>query len=204
MHEALLSIPEPVIRIAAFLAIFGSMAAFELMSPRLARPEMTGALRSRRWVANIGLVLVSSVVLRIVFPAAAVGAALWASLNNFGLFNIAGAPSWLAAILAFLILDFAVWLEHVASHKLPLLWRIHRIHHSDTGFDVTTALRFHPLEIVLSMAWKAVVVLALGAPVWSVLVFEIVLNGAAMFNHANIRVPDRVDRFLRGAMAENG
>jgi sterol desaturase/sphingolipid hydroxylase (fatty acid hydroxylase superfamily) len=104
-----------------------------------------------------------------------------------------GMPLWLAGLIAFVVLDFAVWLEHVVSHKWPWLWRIHRMHHADTGFDLTTALRFHPLEIVLSMLWKAAVIIALGAPPVAVLVFEMVLNGAAMFNHANIKLPKPVD-----------
>jgi sterol desaturase/sphingolipid hydroxylase (fatty acid hydroxylase superfamily) len=191
------AIPEPAIRIASFLVIFGSMAVFELFLPRLARPEMVGAIKSRRWLTNISLVVISSVVLRMVFPAAAVGAAAWAAASGIGVLHLLSLPAWLAGVVALLVLDFAVWLEHVASHKLPLLWSIHRVHHSDTGFDLSTALRFHPLEIVLSMVWKAGIVLALGAPVWAVLVFEIVLNGAAMFNHANIKLPPRLDRVLR-------
>ena len=148
---------EPVLRLAAFVTIFATMALFELASPRLLRDEMAGALRSRRWFANLGVLVVSSVVLRLVFPLAAVGTAVWAQAKGIGLFQMLAIPAWSAGIAAFVILDFAVWLEHVASHKVPLLWRIHRMHHTDTGFDVTTALRFHPLEIVLSMFWKALV-----------------------------------------------
>jgi sterol desaturase/sphingolipid hydroxylase (fatty acid hydroxylase superfamily) len=109
-------------------------------------------------------------------------------------------PEWLAGGIAFIVLDFAIWLEHVASHKVPLFWRIHRMHHADTGFDVTTALRFHPIEIVLSMFWKALVIAAIGAPPFAVLVFEIVLNGSSMFNHANINLPQGMDRMLRTAI----
>lgn len=191
---------EPVLRLAAFVAIFATMALFELASPRLLRDEMAGALRSRRWFANLGVLVVSSVVLRLVFPLAAVGTAVWAQTKGIGLFQMLAIPAWPAGIAAFVILDFAVWLEHVASHKVPLLWRIHRMHHTDTGFDVTTALRFHPLEIVLSMFWKALVIIALGPPAIAVLIFEIALNGAAMFNHANIRLPDATDRLLRRAI----
>lgn len=188
---------EATIRLVAFLAIFGSMAAFELWSPRLERPEMRGALKSRRWLTNLSIVILSSALLRIVFPAAAVGAALWAETNGYGLMRLAGLNGVIAGIVAFVVLDFAVWFEHLVSHKFPLLWRIHRMHHADTGFDVTTALRFHPLEILLSMLWKAAIVIALGAPVVSVLIFEIVLNGTSMFNHSNVRLPDRVDAILR-------
>jgi sterol desaturase/sphingolipid hydroxylase (fatty acid hydroxylase superfamily) len=188
---------EPVLRASAFAAIFVAMAAFELASPRLERDEMRGAWKSQRWLTNISMVVISSIALRILFPLAAVGTALWAEERGIGLFHVLSVPGWLAGIIAFVILDFAVWLEHWASHRIPLLWRLHRMHHADTGFDLTTALRFHPLEIVLSMVWKAAIVVTLGAPAVAVLIFEIVLNGASMFNHANARLPDRVDRVLR-------
>lgn len=193
----LFGLPEPVIRLVAFSTIFIALAAIELLAPRLERDEMRGALKSRRWVTNLAMVILSSVALRIVFPLAAVGTALWAQTNGIGVFPLLGLPLWAAGILAFIVLDFAVWLEHVVSHKWPLLWRIHRMHHADTGFDLTTALRFHPLEIVLSMLWKASVIIALGAPPLAVLIFEIVLNGAAMFNHANIKLPKAADAVLR-------
>lgn len=188
---------EAFARVAAFAVIFSAMAAFELWSPRLERPEMSGALKARRWLTNLSMVILSSIMLRILFPAAAVGAALWAEANGWGLLRGSGIAPLAAGALCFLALDFAVWLEHVASHKLPLLWRIHRMHHADTGFDLTTGLRFHPLEIVLSMVWKAAVVVALGAPVLSVLIFEIVLNGSSMFNHSNAGLPLKLDRMLR-------
>lgn len=188
---------EAAIRLAAFIGVFAAMAAFELFSPRLERAEMRGAFKSRRWLTNLSMVLISSLVLRIVFPAAAVGAALWAQTRGYGLFRAYGLDPLLGGLAAFVILDFAVWLEHVASHKIPLLWRIHRMHHADNGFDVTTGLRFHPLEILLSMVWKAAVVVALGAPVLAVLLFEIVLNGTSMFNHSNVDIPRPLDRVLR-------
>ncbi|MAZ83452.1 MAG: fatty acid hydroxylase [Hoeflea sp.] len=198
MNEAYqFSESEPLLRLAAFGVIFLVMAITELLAPRLERPELAGAYKSRRWITNIAIVLISSLALRLVFPLAAVGTAIWAQSHGYGLFPLLGLPVWVSGILAFIILDFAVWLEHLVSHKWPLLWRIHRMHHADTGVDLTTALRFHPLEIVLSMVWKAAVVVAMGAPAAAVLVFEIVLNGAAMFNHANIRLPKPVDRILR-------
>jgi len=192
-----LFLPEPVIRFGAFLLIFGTLAIIELAHPRLERPEMLAALKTRRWLTNVGMLVLSSVALRIVFPAAAVGAALWAESQGIGLFNLVGVPVWVAALVSIIVLDFAVWLEHLLSHKIPLLWRIHRMHHADTGFDLTTALRFHPLEIIISMFWKVGVVLALGTPAWSVLVFEVILNGTAMFNHANIALPQKIDRLVR-------
>ncbi len=188
---------EPLIRLVAFVSIFAAMAAFELWSPRLERPEMAGAIKAKRWFTNLSTILISSAVLRIIFPAAAVGAAVWAEARGWGLLRILGIDPWIAGIAAFVLLDFAVWLEHVASHKVPLLWRIHRMHHADTGFDVTTALRFHPFEIVLSMFWKAGLVVAFGAPVACVLAFEIVLNGTSMFNHSNVKLPAPLDRMAR-------
>jgi sterol desaturase/sphingolipid hydroxylase (fatty acid hydroxylase superfamily) len=173
------------------------MAIFELLSPRLARPEMAGAMKARRWFTNFSILILSSILVRLIFPAAAVGAAAYADSHGWGISRVLGFGGLAAGIISFFVLDFAVWLEHVASHKIPLLWRIHRMHHADQGFDATTALRFHPVEIVLSMFWKAGVVVAIGAPVMSVLLFEIVLNGAAMFNHANIAIPKRADRILR-------
>ena len=193
----LFGLSEPIIRLLAFATIFLALALVELIAPRLERDEMRGALKTRRWVTNLAMVVLSSVALRVVFPLAAVGTAIWAQSAGIGLFPLIGLPLWLTGISVFILLDFAVWLEHVVSHKWPLLWRIHRMHHADTGFDLTTALRFHPLEIVLSMVWKAAVIIALGAPPVAVLVFEIVLNGAAMFNHANIKLPKAVDSVLR-------
>ncbi len=188
---------EQSIRLIAFLSIFAAMAIYELWSPRLERNEMIGALKSRRWFTNLAMVIISSVCLRILFPAAAVGTAIWAQETGFGLFHIIDLPLLLVGVFCFLVLDFAVWLEHFASHKFSILWRIHRMHHSDQGFDVTTALRFHPLEIVLSMFWKALIIVLLGAPVLAVLIFEIVLNGMAMFNHANAKLPLKLDAILR-------
>ncbi|MBZ8133868.1 sterol desaturase family protein [Afifella sp. IM 167] len=184
---------EAGIRLLAFFGIFGAMAAFELAFPRRdAHP-----LKGRRWATNLAILLLDVAVLRVLFPMAAVGAALFAESQGWGLFRIIGLDPLLAGILAFLLLDFSVWAEHVAFHKIPLLWRVHRVHHADVDVDVTTALRFHPIEIVLSMCLKAAFVVLLGAPVLAVLLFEIVLNGAAMFNHSNVRLPESVDRALR-------
>lgn len=191
---------EALVRLAAFIAVFAALAAFELWSPRLERDELRGALKSRRWMTNLSLLVVSSAVLRVVFPAAAVGAALWAESRGWGLLRTVAMPPVLAGALAFVVLDFAVWLEHVASHGIPLLWRIHRVHHVDQAVDVTTGLRFHPFEILVSMLWKAAVVIGLGAPVAAVLVFEIVLNASSMFSHANLRLPARLDRYMRAVI----
>jgi len=193
----ILGISEPVIRLFVFGIIFCALALFELWSPRLERPEFEGAFKARRWLTNVSIVILSSLALRVVFPLAAVGTALWASRSGYGILPWLGVNPVLAGIIAFILLDFAIWFEHLLSHKVPLFWRIHRMHHADTGFDVTTALRFHPIEIVLSMLWKAAIIVALGAPPVAVLIFEIVLNGSSMFNHANLKLPDAVDRVLR-------
>jgi sterol desaturase/sphingolipid hydroxylase (fatty acid hydroxylase superfamily) len=184
---------EATVRLLLFLGIFAAMALFELAVPRRALIFS----RARRWTTNLAIVATDTAVLRIVFPMAAVGIALSAGERGIGLFPALGMPLWLSGLLGFVLLDFAVWAEHWASHKIPLLWRIHRMHHADRDIDVTTALRFHPLEIVVSMLWKAAIVVAFGIPAGAVLVFEVVLNGAAMFNHANVRLPLALDRWLR-------
>jgi sterol desaturase/sphingolipid hydroxylase (fatty acid hydroxylase superfamily) len=188
---------EGTLRLGAFGLVFVSIAVLELWSPRLERAELVGAYKAKRWFTNLSLVVLSSVVLRIVLPVTALGAAIVAEQKQWGLFHQFDVDPVLAGVIAFVVLDFAVWVEHVASHKIPLLWRIHKMHHADTAFDVTTGLRFHPLEIVLSMLWKMAVVVALGAPVAAVLVFEVVLNATAMFNHSNLRLALGVDRLLR-------
>ncbi len=188
---------EPAIRLICFAAIFSALALYEIWSPRLEREEFRAALKTKRWITNIAILILSSLALRLIFPLAAVGTALWAQSRGYGLLPLLGVDGLAAGIAAFVFLDLSIWLEHLASHKIPLFWRIHRMHHADTGFDVTTALRFHPVEIVLSMFWKALAIIALGAPPLAVLLFEIVLNGSSMFNHANINLPPRVDRALR-------
>ncbi len=184
---------EATIRLIVFLGIFTAMAVLELTLPRRVPDER----KWLRWRTNLAMVIVDSLALRVIFPLAAVGTAIWAESQGYGLFRTVDTPVWIAGLAGFILLDFAVWLEHVASHKIPILWRIHRMHHSDVDFDVTTALRFHPLEIILSMLWKAAIIILLGVPVLAVLLFEIVLNGAAMFNHSNWKIPVNIDRWLR-------
>jgi sterol desaturase/sphingolipid hydroxylase (fatty acid hydroxylase superfamily) len=188
-----LSMSEPQIRLAIFLGLFLAMALLELAAPR----RLPGPVKRLRWITNWAIVLIDSAIVRLLFKSAAVGGAIWAQELGVGLFNTLSAPAGLAGAVSFLVLDFAVWASHVASHKVPVLWRIHRMHHSDIDFDVTTAIRFHPIEIVLSMLWKLAVVAVLGAPASAVLLFEIVLNGGAMFNHANVRLPAWLDSWLR-------
>lgn len=184
---------EPQIRLAVFIGLFLLLAVLELAAPRR---ELHHS-KKRRWFTNWMIVLIDSALLRLVFTGAAVGAAIWAQANGYGLFQMVEVPFWLAVAISFVVLDFAIWLAHVASHKIPVLWAVHRMHHSDVDFDVTTAIRFHPIEILLSMVWKIIIVVALGAPAVSVLIFEIVLNGGAMFNHSNLKLPLWLDRALR-------
>jgi len=184
---------EATTRLVVFVGLFAIMALSEYFVPR----RKLKPVKAKRWFTNVTIVIMDSILVRLLFNTAAVGGALWAAEKGVGLFNLIDVPYWLAFVISFVVLDFAVWLSHVASHKIPLFWRVHRMHHSDVDIDVTTAIRFHPIEIILSMAWKFSIVLLLGAPALAVLVFEIVLNGGAMFNHANFKLPIWLDRILR-------
>ena len=184
---------EPVIRLSAFLGIFTVMALWEVIAPRRKRAFS----RLTRWPSNIGIVVLNTVVMRVVFPTAAVGVALAAEANGWGLFNTFAVPAGLAVVLAVVIMDFAIYLQHVLVHAVPALWRLHRMHHADLDYDVTTGARFHPIEIIISMGLKLTVVGALGAPALAVLIFEVILNATAMFNHGNVRIPKGVDGLLR-------
>ena len=184
---------EPLLRLAVFLGVLVVMAGWELAAPRR-RQEIPRVLR---WTNNFALVILDTIVLRLTFPILAVGLALMAETRGWGLFNAVDLPLWLSIVLSILLLDLAIYGQHVLFHAVPGLWRLHRMHHADLEFDVTTGLRFHPIEIVLSMVIKLAVVAALGAPAVAVLVFEVLLNATALFNHANIRLPAAVDRVLR-------
>lgn len=184
---------EPYIRLAAFGGVFILMAAWEFATPR----RKQGIGRSWRWPNNLGIVVVNTVLVRIVFPTTAVGLAILAEARGFGLFNVIGLPAWVAVVGSVVILDLAIYLQHVLFHAVPALWRLHRMHHADLEFDVSTGLRFHPIEILLSMLIKFAVVAALGAPALAVLIFEVLLNATSMFNHANVRIPLGLDRVLR-------
>ena len=184
---------EPIIRLACFFAVLLAMMLWEWRKPRRA----LSLPRARRWPANLGIIVVDSVVLRLVFPVLAVGAAELAAARGWGLFHGLNAPFWLALPASLLILDLAIYTQHVVFHKVAVLWRLHRMHHTDLDFDVTTALRFHPLEIVLSMLIKLVLVTLLGVPAVAVMLFEVILNATAMFNHGNVGLPQRLDRALR-------
>ena len=184
---------ELVIRLGFFIGVFALMAAWELAAPR----RVLSVPKPGRWVNNIALVALNTVLLRLLFPAAAVGMAVFAAREGWGLFNYFAVPGWLALLVSVLVLDFAIYLQHVMFHAIPLLWRLHRVHHADLDIDVTTGARFHPIEIVLSMLIKFAVIAVLGPPVAAVVIFEILLNATAMFNHSNVRLPLGVDRLLR-------
>ena len=184
---------EPVLRLGFFLGTFLTMALWEALAPK--RPQAIGRLR--RWPNNLGLVVIDTLIVRLLFPLAGVGMAFLAASRGWGLFNILPLPAWLAIPAAVLLLDLTIYGQHVAFHAVPLLWRLHRMHHADLEFDVTTGLRFHPGEILLSMLIKLAAVAVLGAPPVAVLIFEILLNATSLFNHGNVRLPLGLDRILR-------
>jgi sterol desaturase/sphingolipid hydroxylase (fatty acid hydroxylase superfamily) len=184
---------EAWLRLLAFLAVFATMATWETRAPR----RDPGLARGQRWPANLGLLLIDGLLVRLLIPTAAVGVALLGEARGWGLLNNLDLPGGLAFVLALLLLDLAIYLQHVLFHAVPALWRLHRVHHSDLEFDLTTALRFHPVEILLSMGIKMGVVAAVGAPALAVVLFEMLLNGMAMFNHGNVYLPWAWDRRLR-------
>ena len=184
---------EPLIRLGAFAGIFAAMAIWEALAPR----RVQAAGRLRRWPSNLGIVAFNTLVVRLIFPTAAVGLALVAEARGWGLFHAFALPSWFAVAASVLLLDLVIYFQHVLFHAAPSLWRVHRMHHTDTDYDVTTGLRFHPVEIVLSMLIKLMAVAALGAPALAVLIFEVTLNATSMFNHGNVRLPLGLDRVLR-------
>lgn len=184
---------EMPIRLGFFFGIFAVIALWEWRSPR--RRLQTS--RAVRWINNLGLVLINTLVVRLAFPAAALGMAVFAGEQGWGLFNYFTVPFWAAVLASVIVMDFFIWLQHVMVHAIPVLWRLHRVHHADMDFDVTTGARFHTLEMLLSLFIKFMVIVLLGPPVVAVLVFEVVLNATAMFNHGNIRIPAGLDRLLR-------
>lgn len=184
---------EGLIRISVFLGVFGLMAAWEVFAPRRA----LAVSKLGRWGVNWAVVVLDTVIVRLLFPLAAAGAALEAAAKGWGLFNYLSWPSWLEILIAIILLDCLIYWQHVLSHRIPFLWRLHRVHHSDRDIDVTTAIRFHPFEIALSMLLKIGAIYVLGPAAVAVILFEVLLNGCAMFNHSNIRLPLSVDRLLR-------
>lgn len=190
--EALLN-HEPTIRLGAFFSIFAVMALWELAAPRRA---LTVSKRLR-WFSNLGVVVLNTVLARLILPMAPVVFATLAMKNGWGVFNLLDWNGWLELALAVIVMDFAIWLQHVMVHAIPLLWRLHRMHHADLDFDVTTGARFHPIEIILSLGIKFAVIALIGASPVAVLVFEVLLNATAMFNHSNVKLPLGLDAVLR-------
>ena len=187
---------EALIRLVVFLGLFALFAVIEAKAPRRARTQP----RQTRWVTNWAIVILDTLTLRLMavaLPFLAVGAAVDAHANGWGLLNHWGLSLWITVPLTVLFFDFAIWAQHLITHKIPILWRIHRVHHADRDIDVTTAIRFHPVEIALSMLLKIGLVYLLGPPALGIILFEIILNGTAMFNHANMRLPLKLDAVLR-------
>ena len=195
MSEILLG-HEAQIRLSFFIGIFALMACWEVFAPR-----RTGQVKRRlRWPGNLGIVIFNTLLLRVVMPTTAVALALAGEAAGWGLLQQFDLPLWLASTLAIICLDLAIYLQHIMFHAVPVLWRLHRMHHADLAFDVTTGARFHPAEIIFSMVIKLMVIAALGPPAVAVLIFEVLLNTLAMFNHANARLPLALDGFLRRAI----
>jgi sterol desaturase/sphingolipid hydroxylase (fatty acid hydroxylase superfamily) len=184
---------ELFIRIGAALSVFAAMALWEVLSPR--RALLVG--RARRWPSNLGILVLDALLVRLLIPVAAVGVAVIAAQRGWGLLNITPWPAWLEMLAGFLALDLAIYAQHVAFHKVPVLWRLHRMHHADLDIDVSTGLRFHPIEIILSMLIKIAVVILVGVPPIAVVAFEVVLNATSMFNHSNAAMPGWLDRIVR-------
>ncbi len=188
---------EPALRLSSFIGIFIVMSLAEALWPRKTRHHP----RWRRWPTNLLIMALGAAVVRAMavlsVPLVAVAVALWAEQHQLGLLNLVAWPLWFRFAVTLLLLDLLIWAQHAAFHRIPLFWRLHRVHHADRDIDASTALRFHPVEIALSMLIKCVAVLALGAPAAAVMAFEIVLNGMALFNHANLSLPTPVDRLLR-------
>ncbi|MEQ8326280.1 sterol desaturase family protein [Parvibaculum sp.] len=189
----LLTLHEPQIRLAAFAGVLALMAFLEFALPR----RIVDAVRARRWTTNLALAAIGTGLLRVAVPLLATGVALEAERRGFGLFHWLGVPDVLAFVLSLAALDLLVYVQHVVFHKFDILWRMHRVHHADPHVDVTTGIRFHPLEILISMGLKMAAVALIGAPAAAVILFEIVLNAAAMFNHANVRIDEKTDALLR-------
>lgn len=184
---------EIAIRLFFFFSIFAVMAAWEIKLPKR---ELTQS-KSVRWINNIGLVVLNSFLLRIIFPTAAIGVAFFAQENGWGLFNYWEIPYFLSVVICIVLMDGAIYLQHALMHAIPMFWRLHRMHHTDMDLDVTSGSRFHPIEIILSMIFKFAFIVALGSPPEAVLIFEILLNGSAMFNHSNVQLPEKIDSALR-------
>lgn len=184
---------EAIIRLSFFFGVLMLIACWEILAPR----RSLKVRKLLRWSNNLGLVFINTAILRLLFPAAAVGMAAFTEASGWGILNYYSLPSALAILLSVIALDLIIYLQHVMVHAIPVLWRIHRVHHADLDYDVTTGSRFHPIEIVLSMLIKFAAIIVLGPPVVAVVIFEVLLNAMAMFNHGNISLPLALDRVLR-------
>ncbi|MBF0274994.1 MAG: sterol desaturase family protein [Nitrospinae bacterium] len=192
MNEFILE-HETLLRVSCFITVFLLVASSEAVFPR--RP--LNFSKYQRWFSNILIVVIDSAAVKIIFPFVATGAAAIAQQKGWGLFNLTHLPQLFTVIFSVVLLDFVIYLQHIIVHKIPLLWRLHRMHHSDLDYDVTTGTRFHPIEIILSMAIKILTVFILGVPVIAVILFEVILNASAMFNHGNIKLPAVADKIIR-------
>jgi len=184
---------EALFRLSFFFGILLLISLAEWRWPKRALRQV----KSRRWVGNFALVMLNNIAIRVLIPLGAVGVAVIAAHEKWGLFNLITLPGWAEILLSVLLLDLAIYLQHVVFHAVPLFWRLHMVHHADQDIDVSTGIRFHTIEILLSMGIKMAIVLLLGAPVLSVIIFEILLNATSMFNHGNIELPLWMDRILR-------
>jgi len=184
---------ESVIRLSVFLGLFTLMAILETVMPRRMRTHN----RKIRWTGNLGILLLSALLARLILPWVPVGVAIYAETNSIGLihyFQLEGISSLIGGVF---VLDFMIYLQHVIMHKIPILWRLHRLHHADLDYDVTTGIRFHPIEIIVSLLYKMAIILIFGIDPVAVVIFEVILNGMAMFNHANFKLPLFLDRIFR-------
>ena len=184
---------EWLVRLVAFVGVITAMALWEHWAPK--RRLAVG--RPSRWPGNLGVLAIDVALVRIFFPTAAVGAALVCEVQGWGLFNAVAIPFAVTVLVSVILLDLAIYLQHVLFHTVPALWRLHRMHHADLDIDVTTGVRFHPVEILLSLLIKFAVIALIGAPALAVLIFEVLLNATSMFNHSNVRMPAPVDRIVR-------
>jgi len=191
--NTILTTHEAYVRIGIFLGLFIVIAIGETIFPR----RVPGYPKIARWFNNLSITLLNTIALRLLFPLVPVGFASYCAGKGFGILNNLEFSLWIKIVISVIVLDFIIYLQHFIFHALPLLWRLHVVHHTDMDFDITTGLRFHPIEIIISTAIKLIAVFALGPPAIAVLIFEILLNGTAMFNHGNIRIPSGVDRILR-------
>ena len=187
---------ESAVRLSVFMVLFAVLAAFELRHPA----RQPGGRQSVRWAANLGLAFLGAFFIRFAFPAAAVGFGAFAQAHGLGMLRLWNPDPTVAIVASIVMLDLAIYFQHIVFHFVPALWRFHRVHHADTEFDVTTAMRFHPIELLMSMAIKGLLICLIGPPVVAIMVFEVLLNASSLFTHANLRLPEKLDRLLRLAI----